>query len=801
MPVIRIQRKLSIPRSNLGRLIKQLSDVVSAKKDGKQVFVCLKDCHKKPRFLELIEQKIETIHYVDKLRKGGLSYAEIEQKLRMGKNLLALDGATIAKYASNTEMSGEGRERYLKKISLDKSKASRSRLPLSAAEKKRLKKLALSASKKAALRNTKPIEIKRFSAAQARVLAHLIGDGGVTGNTLFYTNKNMDLITQFKEDVKNEFGLDGALCKRKWGCHLFRVCSKKLVERLPLMVPCFGSHQATVPQNIFGAMPAVKKEFLRALFDDEGCVSCSFNRRKRAGYVHIHRRVELYSESEKLRTGLKLLLSDFKVYCVDSKKRKRIIISGFENIKNFYGNVGFSDFATVVQGSSYWLGVPKNFVLQHLLGTYGGKGKTYFIECYGCTANRLDGVIIDGLLQIVGFRKASDLSKADFVIVNSCGVKTQTENKIIRRVEAITVFHKKPLILAGCLAPMYKEELNQKFPSVSVFIGPNSINRLLYAVYSLESKKPAAIFSASLAKPRICLPQNKNNDFVKIISICDGCLGACSYCSTVTARGKLKSFDLEIIQREFKIAIEEGYKEIWLTAQDCGCYGFDLGTNLAALVERLLQCSGDNFRVRIGMMNPGHLQKFLPGYLDLFRDKRLYRFFHLPVQSGSNEVLRAMNRPYTRRQFLRIVGRIRKAFPDAGISLDLIAGFPGETDEQFLETVSLVKAVGPDVVNISRFGARPNTLAAKMPGQLHGRVKKERSRILSKLCREIALERNKRFVGKEQEIFVNEIGPKGGFVGRNQNYKPVVLKKSALGNFARVRAEKAFPTCLLAGSK
>jgi MiaB/RimO family radical SAM methylthiotransferase len=261
------------------------------------------------------------------------------------------------------------------------------------------------------------------------------------------------------------------------------------------------------------------------------------------------------------------------------------------------------------------------------------------------------------------------------------------------------------------------------------------------------------------------------------------------------ARGALKSYPIDLLEKKFRACLKDS-REIWLTAQDCGCYGFDIGTNLVALVKRLLECRGD-FRVRVGMMNPGHLQKFLPQYLGLFRDKRLYRFFHLPVQSGSNVVLRAMNRPYTRQQFLRIAKGIRSAFPDASISLDAIVGFPGETEAQFLETVSLVRAVEPDVVNISRFGARPNTLAAAMPGQLHGRVKKQRSRVLTTVCREIALGRNRRFVDEEQEIFVCEKGPKGGFVGRNQGYKPVVVKKAALGEFATAKIVKAFPTYLL----
>jgi MiaB-like tRNA modifying enzyme len=412
-----------------------------------------------------------------------------------------------------------------------------------------------------------------------------------------------------------------------------------------------------------------------------------------------------------------------------------------------------------------------------------------FVEGSGCSLNKSDTGQIRGFLLQNGFGLAEKPEKASLIILNACSVKEQTESKMLRRIaqlNAIAEKHGAVLVVFGCLAKTSPEAVSRISKKIVLF-GPD-LGQLASFL-----KLPPVSFSPEISEQR-------ESSLVSIIPIARGCLGNCAYCSVKNARGLLKSYSIDMLEKKFTTCLKDS-REIWLTAQDCGCYGFDLGTSLGALVKRLLECSGDNFRVRIGMMNPGHLQKFLPEYLDLFRDKRLYRFFHLPVQSGSDEVLRAMNRPYTRNDFLHIVKKIRSKFPDAGISLDLIAGFPGETNEQFLETVSLVKAVEPDVVNISRFGARPDTLAAKMPGQLHGRVKKERSRVLSRLCREIALERNKRFVGKEQEIFVDEKGAKGGFVGRNQNYKPIVLKRTALGSFAKVKVEKAFPTYLLAGSK
>jgi MiaB-like tRNA modifying enzyme len=407
-----------------------------------------------------------------------------------------------------------------------------------------------------------------------------------------------------------------------------------------------------------------------------------------------------------------------------------------------------------------------------------------FVEGFGCSLNKSDTEQVAGFLESSGFTLVNNPKKASLLILNTCAVKEQTETKMLRRIKELHTIAAKSnaiLVVFGCL-PKINPNAVKAISKEIVQIGP-----------SLESL--ASFLELPLQKFSPELEERKASPIVSISPICRGCLGNCSYCSVKNARGSLKSYSIPALNKKFKQALKQGSKEFWLTAQDCGCYGFDLGTNLPELLKELLKNKGE-FRIRIGMLNPAHLKEFVPAYLAFFKDPRLFRFFHLPVQSGSNKILGKMNRKYSREDFLEIVKKTRFLYPNASIATDVIVGFPGETEADFRQTISLLKQAKPDVVNISRFGARPNTLALKMAGQLHGRVKKDRSRIVTKLCKEISLKRNKAFVGKEPEILLDEEGKGNSLVGRSQDYKPVVVKEGKLGTLVTVRIEKAFQTYL-----
>ncbi len=396
--------------------------------------------------------------------------------------------------------------------------------------------------------------------------------------------------------------------------------------------------------------------------------------------------------------------------------------------------------------------------------------------------NRADSFIMIKLLEEAGLSRVNSPEEADVIILNTCNVKTPTEHKMINRARYLS--EKAPLIAAGCMAKSQPERLR---PFSRALVAPRAVNRIVDAVQMVLSGGTAEFLRdeyVDKAKPA----QSEVSDVIGIVPIAEGCLGTCTYCITRLARGRLRSFPLDSVIRAVKELVGQGKVEIWLTAQDTGVYGWDMGTNLADLLGQISKIPGD-FRVRVGMMTPDSALQILHELLRSYESDKVYDFFHLPVQSGSNRVLKIMGRKYTSEDFLNLVKEIRSWNPEATISTDVIVGFPTETEEDFQRTLEVIRLSEPDVVNISKFGARPKTPASKME-QLPERVKKERAKILMELVNEIKLKRNRRYLGEEVLAVVTEKGPKG-FQGRTQNYKPVALKgKVDLGRPYIVKIEE-----------
>ena len=406
--------------------------------------------------------------------------------------------------------------------------------------------------------------------------------------------------------------------------------------------------------------------------------------------------------------------------------------------------------------------------------------KSVYIETYGCSANQAHSEIMESSLVTNGFRITKEIGRADIVIVNSCIVKSPTENKIRERIKSFVGRHPdKRLVIAGCAA------------DTGIFrdIAPDAI-----FLSSHKSKDIAGLFLDSIRESE---KRIRKNPLVGITEIASGCLGNCSYCMVKLARGDLVSRPLKEIKKEVKNFLKGGCREIWITSQDCGCYGLDIGTNLAELLKDLVRIKG-YFRIRVGMMNPTHVKPILNKLIDVYKNPKIYKFVHIPVQSGSDKILKKMNRGYRTKDFEKMVRKFRSEFPSITLSTDVIVGFPGETEKDFERTVGLIKKVKPDIVNLSKFGPRPKTLASEMK-QLDGKTIKKRSIIMADVIREIVFERNKRLVKRKFSVLVNKKGKKNGqFIGRNEYYKPVVLvsKKNIMGKFLRVGITSAGNTYL-----
>ncbi|MHA1651017.1 MAG: tRNA (N(6)-L-threonylcarbamoyladenosine(37)-C(2))-methylthiotransferase [Candidatus Helarchaeota archaeon] len=414
-----------------------------------------------------------------------------------------------------------------------------------------------------------------------------------------------------------------------------------------------------------------------------------------------------------------------------------------------------------------------------------------FIETFGCSFNQASSEIIQGILEQNNYQLIPSIEASDIIILNTCIVKTNTEARILNKIETYSKkFPNKGLLITGCMPEVLAEKIFQINPKISI-LGPHYVTDVLTAVQSLQRGKQF-IRIGHRKEPKLCLPRRIENPVIAKIQIAQGCLNNCTYCITKHAMGKLHSYSIEEIIKEIEIDLKRGCKEIWLTAQDTGCYGFDINTSLPDLLNQIIQIPYD-FRVRIGMMNPKSLRAIYEQLISFFNQPKIYKFIHVPIQSGNEEILKKMNRQYSISEILKILMKFRKEIPHLTISLDIIVGFPSETDEQFMDTISVVKQIQPDIVNISKFGARPKTPAARMKA-VPTKIVKARSSVLTKVCNELSLARNKAYVAQntKQQVLTILYGKKGGVIARTNNYKPVILNESCnLGTFSLVKLTEA----------
>ena len=404
----------------------------------------------------------------------------------------------------------------------------------------------------------------------------------------------------------------------------------------------------------------------------------------------------------------------------------------------------------------------------------------YYVESYGCTMNFGEGEELAERMDALGHVRTSSADDADIVILNTCTVVETTEKRMIKRMNDLRAAGKE-VIVTGCMAKVQPNRVLIRLPG-SLVIPPQE--------YSGFSDAVSERYGCCESIP------SPGNATTAIIPIAQGCRGNCTYCITRFARGELKSYDPASIKERFDRLVDRGAREILITAQDTGCYGADIGTDLGELIRLLLTKEGD-YRIRIGMMNPNSLKPVLDSLLPVFEDRRVYRFLHIPVQSGSDAVLERMKRHYTVEDFFRTVDAVRERYPDLSIATDLIAGFPGETDEDHRASLALIRRLRADTINITRFSPRPGTAAFKMP-QLNGRILKERSTELTDEKNRTEADVNSRLVGKRFEALVSEISDDGSVIARNENYRPIAVKENIpLGTMIGVEVTESFSTYLM----
>ena len=393
-----------------------------------------------------------------------------------------------------------------------------------------------------------------------------------------------------------------------------------------------------------------------------------------------------------------------------------------------------------------------------------------WIEAYGCSASMADSEMMSGLLKAGGYELAANENESSLNIIVTCSVKDVTQHRMLHRIDKLSR-SVKPLIVAGCLPKTERQRIESLNPFASL-IGPHSIDRTIDAVRStLSGKKSVFVEDSFLDK--VNLPKIRINPIISIIEIASGCMSECSFCQTRLAKGRLRSYRIGDILRQMRSDIADGCKEIWLSSTDNGCYGKDIGSDLVHLLRSCRLVEGD-YKIRVGMMNPMYLPFMLKDMIEVFSDNdKIFKFLHIPVQSGSDRILRKMKRGHTVETYRNIVKAFRKEFPEITIATDVIVGFPSETNEDFLKTIDLLKETEPDIVNSSKYSSRSGTEACKLK-QVDSHIVKQRSELLHKLTKEIAVKRNSIWKGWRGNIVIDEIS-KNNIQGRNYAYKPVLL--------------------------
>ena len=391
------------------------------------------------------------------------------------------------------------------------------------------------------------------------------------------------------------------------------------------------------------------------------------------------------------------------------------------------------------------------------------------IRTYGCTLNHADSDIIGSLL-LDGGVELSEEKEADVVVVNSCTVKSITAQKILYRLSQLEK-QKRRVVVTGCMAGANRDLIERYAPSASIVTTQN-IPSIMEAVTGAAAGSRQLRVKKS-AEERLERLTNFGGVIARV-PVNDGCLSSCSFCETKVARGPLKSFSEETIVRAVEQSVKAGAREIQLTSQDMAAYGRDRKTDMVQLLKRIERIDGD-FKVRIGMMNPEHLGRHIEGLAEMLDSPRFYKFIHIPIEAGSDPVLKAMRRQYTMQQIEAYVDYLRSSVKGVGIETDFIFGFPGETDAQFKESLDAIRRLRFEVVNISRFGARPHAEASKMV-QLSKEVINERSKETTRVVRATQRDINERYIGKEVEVLFTEEA-KNSVNGRVDSYRQVVVMK------------------------
>jgi tRNA-2-methylthio-N6-dimethylallyladenosine synthase len=391
--------------------------------------------------------------------------------------------------------------------------------------------------------------------------------------------------------------------------------------------------------------------------------------------------------------------------------------------------------------------------------------RSYHITTFGCQMNKADSERMGGILEEMGFQWSDDPFTADLVLYNTCTIRDLAEQKVYSYLGKQTRRKKDNpeliLIMAGCVAQQEGEALLRRIPELDLIMGPQHANRLedllkqVLAGAQVVATEPIHIIE-DITKPR------RDSSVTAWVNVIYGCNERCTYCVVPNVRGVEQSRTPEAIRTEIRELARQGYKEITLLGQNIDAYGRDLpgstaeGRHLNTLTDLLYYIHDVEGieRIRFATSHPRYFtERLIKACTEL---PKVCEHFHVPFQSGDNEILKAMSRGYTQEKYRRIIDTIRQYMPDASVSADAIVGFPGETEEQFERTLTLIADIGFDMVNTAAYSPRPNTPAAVWSNQLSEEIKLDRLQRINHLVSQTAIERSGRYLDRVESVLVEE---------------------------------------------
>ncbi|KAG8295977.1 Threonylcarbamoyladenosine tRNA methylthiotransferase [Homalodisca vitripennis] len=402
--------------------------------------------------------------------------------------------------------------------------------------------------------------------------------------------------------------------------------------------------------------------------------------------------------------------------------------------------------------------------------------QTIYVKTWGCTHNSSDSEYMAGQLAAYGYTLTDEKEKADLWLLNSCTVKNPAEDHFRNEIEA-GVGRGKAVVVAGCVPQGAPRADYLRGLSV---IGVQQIDRVVEVVEETLKGNSVRLFGQKkvagkkLGGASLTLPKVRRNPLIEIIAINTGCLNQCTYCKTKHARGDLGSYPPDEIVERARQSFSEGVKEVWLTSEDTGTYGRDIGSSLPQLLWRLVDVIPEDCMLRVGMTNPPYILEHLEEMAAILSHPRVYAFLHVPVQSGSDSVLADMKREYCREDFLKVVNFLRQRVPGITIATDIICGFPTETEADFEDTMSLCADCRFPSLYINQFFPRPGTPAARLPRIPPTEVKK-RTKRLSELFQSYEPYTDK--LGTTQRVLITEEAFDGRhLVGHNKFYEQILVE-------------------------